>query len=88
MSIDPTPTCPLPTPELVAALANAYIEECQRDPGGAGNMARRPIPLTNAERNRALVARQAQRRNNQPLVELSLMWLQPAAPSATHGEAA
>ena len=55
---------------------------------GAGNNARRPIPLTNAERNRALVARQAQRRNNQPLVELSLMWLQPAAPSATHGEAA
>lgn len=34
-----TTTCPLPTPELVAALANAYIEECQRDPGHAGNMA-------------------------------------------------
>ena len=31
-------TCPLPTPELVAALANAYIEECQRYPGRAANM--------------------------------------------------
>ncbi len=40
MTTEPTPTCPLPTPELVAALANAYIEECQRDPGGASNMDR------------------------------------------------
>lgn len=40
MTTDPTPICPLPTPELVAALANAYIEECQRDPGSSANMAR------------------------------------------------
>lgn len=40
MTTDPTPICPLPTPELVAALANAYIEECQRDPGSSANMDR------------------------------------------------
>lgn len=40
MTTEPTTTCPLPTPELVAALANAYIEECQRDPGSSANMAR------------------------------------------------
>lgn len=33
-------SAPLPTPELVAALANAYIEECRRDPGSAINMDR------------------------------------------------
>jgi hypothetical protein len=33
-------TCPLPTPELVASLANAYIEECARDPGSALNIDR------------------------------------------------
>lgn len=31
MTTEPTPTCPLPTPELVAALANAFIEAQMRD---------------------------------------------------------
>lgn len=40
MSTEPAETCPLPTPELVAALANAFIEEQQRDCGSTASMDR------------------------------------------------
>jgi len=40
MTTEPTPTCPLPTPELVAALANAYIEERAKNASDHLNMPR------------------------------------------------
>lgn len=40
MTTEPTPICPLPTPELVAALANAYIEERAKNGCDPGNMPR------------------------------------------------
>ena len=40
MTTESTPICPLPTPELVAALANAYIEERLTHGPDHGNMAR------------------------------------------------
>jgi hypothetical protein len=46
MSAEPTTTCPLPTPELVAALANAYIEERAKNGGEDHNNMPRAFKAT------------------------------------------